>query len=72
MKKRIFVIFIFYLSDGLCARRDADEDDDGRNAEAEGQLAVEVAQIFEADKIPGILPGTFAPCSVLKRYEEFS
>jgi hypothetical protein len=38
------------LSDGLGAGGHDDEDDDGRDAEAEGQLAVEVAEVLEADR----------------------
>ncbi len=37
------------LSDGPRAGGDGDEEDDGGDAEAEGQLSVEVAEVFETD-----------------------
>ena len=39
-----------YLSNGLCASRDTDEDDDAGDAEAQGQLSMEVSEVFEAER----------------------
>ena len=58
-----------HLSNGPGAGSDADEDDDRSDAEAERELAVEVAEVLEAEKCPrqlGGLNGVVVPVGVLK------